>query len=450
MKDGQPEGTPPTVSRGGGAKQGGEVRARWAWAEPAVWTERMLAALERGVKGGVWFSLMDKVWSRENLRAAWRKVKANGGAAGVDRVTVERFAAREEEEIARLHDQMKSGAYAPQPVRRVWIPKGDGTKRPLGIPTVRDRVAQTALRNALEPIFEREFAEGSYGFRPGRGAHDAIRRVDELLAGGRRCVVDADIKGCFDSIPKGPLMARIRERVADGRVLAMAERFLGQPVMEGLEAWTPERGTPQGAVISPLLANLYLHPFDLRMAEAGYETIRYADDFVVLCRTRDEAEAALKAIRGWMEEAGLTLHPDKTRIVAVDEGETFDFLGYRFMTHRGRDLKFPRPKSEKKLRDAIRPKTRRTSGDSLASVIRQVNPVLRGWYAYFRHSHKTAFPKTDKWVRGRLRSILRKRKGGKGRGRGLDHIEWPNVYFSSRGLFSLTTAHALTAEPSRR
>lgn len=263
-------------------------------------------------------------------------------------------------------------------------------------------------------------------------------------------MVDADIKGYFDSVPKGPLMAHVRERVADGRILALTEGFLNQKVMDGLEAWTPGKGTPQGAVISPLLANVYLHPFDRWMAEAGFETIRYAGDFVAMGRTREEAEAALKAIREWMERASLTLHPDKTRSVALDEGGSFDFLGYRHKNVKGRDRKFPRPKSGKNLRDAIRRKTRRASGDSMASVIRQINPILRGWYAYFRHSYKTAYPEVDGWVRGRLRSILRKRGKRKGRGRGLDHQRWPNDYFSSLGLFSLTTAHALTAESSRR
>jgi len=403
----------------------------------------MLAALERGVKGDVWFSLMDKVWKPANLRAAFAKVKANRGGPGVDRVTVPMFERDLEAELTRLGEQLRTGAYTPQPVRRRWIPKGGGKRRPLGIPTVRDRVVQTALRNVLEPIFEQEFAAHSYGFRPGRGAKDALRQVDRLMKAGSRHVVDADIQGYFDSIPKEALLARVRERVVDGRVLALLEQYLNQSVMEAMETWTPETGTPQGAVISPLLANIYLNPLDHLMAQTGVEMVRYADDFVLLCRSREEAEAALEAVRQWMERAGLTLHPDKTRIVSMGEnGSYFEFLGYRFKRHKDRDCRFPRPKSEQKLRASIRAKTRRTNGHSLACIIAQLNPTLRGWYAYFKHSHRTVFPQVDGYVRMRLRSILRKRRKRKGRGRGKDHQRWPNAYFAEHGLFSLTTARA--------
>ncbi len=441
------EERPSPVARASGSKQGGDVRARWAWAEASVWTDRMLTALETGVKGEVWFSLMDKVWSRANLESAFAKVKANRGGAGVDRVTVAMFGARLEPELTRLQEQLRSGAYAPQPVRRVWIPKGDGKMRPLGIPTVRDRVVQTALRNVVEPIFEREFAEHSYGFRPGRSAKDALRRVDSLLKAGYRHVVDADIKAYFDSIPKELLMARVRERVADGRVLNLLEQYLNQPVMEPLKTWTPDTGTPQGAVISPLLANLYLNPLDHLMAQRGDEMVRYADDFVVLCRTREQAESALETIRGWMEEAELTLHPDKTRIVSMDTTGSFEFLGYRFERKKNRDYRFPREKSVKKLHEALRPLTRRNNGHSLDKIIADINPTLRGWFEYFKHSHPSAFRPVDQWVRMRLRSILRRRQHKEGRGRGSDHQMWPNVYFAKRGLFCLVTARALAAQP---
>jgi RNA-directed DNA polymerase len=402
----------------------------------------MLMALEQGVKGGVWFSWMDKVYAPANLVAAFGKVASNRGSAGVDHVTIRRFAAREAEELARLREHLRTGQYQPQAVRRAWIPKGQGALRPLGIPTVRDRVVQTALRNVLEPIFEREFAEHSYGFRPGRSAKDALRRVDRLLRDGHRYVVDADIRGYFDSIPKGPLMRRVEERVADGRVLDLLTQYLNQPVLEDLRQWTPEQGTPQGAVISPLLANLYLNPLDHAMVARGFEMVRYADDFVVLCRTRDEAAQALGFIREWMEQAGLTLHPEKTRIADIDAGQFFDFLGYRFKHQEGKgDQRYPRPKSMGKLRDRIREKTHRCNGLSLANIIVQVNPILRGWFEYFKHSHYTVFPEVDGWVRMRLRSILRKRQKRKGRGRGADHQRWPNQYFADQGLLCLRTAH---------
>ena len=444
------ETTPSSVPQETEARQDGEVRARWAWTEPAVWTERMLAALEQGVKGGVWFSLMDKVYAPANLAAAFRKVASNRGSAGVDRMTIQRFASHEAEELARLHEHLRKGQYQPQAVRRAWIPKGQGALRPLGIPTVRDRVVQTALRNVLEPIFEREFADHSYGFRPGRGAKDALRRVDLLLRDGHRYVVDADIQGYFDSIPKGPLMARVQERVADGRVLALLTQYLNQPVLEDLRQWTPEQGTPQGAVISPLLANLYLNPLDHAMAARGFEMVRYADDFVVLCRTRVEAEQALAFIREWMAQAGLTLHPEKTRIADVDAGQSFDFLGYRFKHQEGKgDRRYPRPKSMGKLRDRIREKTHRCNGFSLTDIIAQVNPILRGWFEYFKQSHYTVFPEVDGWVRMRMRSILRKRQKRKGRGHGADHQRWPNQFFADQGLLCLSTAHGrLRQSPS--
>jgi RNA-directed DNA polymerase len=209
----------------------------------------MLTALETGVKGGVWFSLIDKVFALRNLTAGWARVQANGGAAGVDHVNVERFADHQDASLEKLADELRRGTYQPQPVRRVYIPKPDGTQRPLGIPTVRDRVVQAALRHVLEPIFERDFAEHSYGFRPGRGCKDALRRVDQLLKAGHWYVVDADLKSYFDTIPHERLMDRIRSKVADGRVLHLLEQFLTQGVLDGLEEWTPEEGTPQGASV---------------------------------------------------------------------------------------------------------------------------------------------------------------------------------------------------------
>jgi len=406
----------------------------------------MLTALENGVKGGVWFSLMDKVWSQANLTAAFGRVNANDGAAGIDHVTVDQFAERAEVNVQRLHEELRSGRYQPQDIQRHWIPKpGSTEQRPLGIPTVRDRVVQTALRNVLEPIFERDFAEHSYGFRPRRGCKDALRQVQGLLQNGYSYVVDADLKSYFDTIPHDRLLARIREKVADGRVLALLEAFLQAGVMDGLDRWTPEQGSPQGAVISPLLSNIYLDPLDHAMAQQGFAMVRYADDFVVLCGSAAEAERALRMIQEWTAAAGLTLHPQKTRI--VDTGtESFDFLGYRF--EKGR--RWPRPKSLQKLKETIRTKTRRTEGRSLPVIIEDVNRTLRGWFAYFKHSYRTTFPSLDSWIRMRLRSLLRKRQGRQGRGRGSDHQRWPNAFFTAQGLFSLKAAHVLACQPSSR
>lgn len=406
----------------------------------------MLTALENGVKGGVWFSLMDKVYSPRNLKASYVKVAANQGAAGVDHVTIEEFTRQLEKNLETLSRQLQEGTYQPQAVRRAYIPKPDSPeKRPLGIPTVRDRVAQGAIRHVLEPIFEREFAEHSYGFRPGRGCKDALRRVDGLLKAGYRYVVDADLKKYFDSIPHDGLMKLLRQRVADSRVLGLIEAYLKAGILDEMRYWTPESGAPQGAVLSPLLSNIYLNPLDHYMAQQGFEMTRYADDFVIQCRTREEAERALAVVQQWCEENGLTLHPEKTRIVdGVEEG--FQFLGYEFRKHR----RFPRQSSLNKFRRAIRAKTRRANGHSLDDIIRSVNYTTRGWFEYFKHSYKRVFRDIDGWVRMRLRSILRKRDGREGRGRGADHQHWPNRFFTAHGFFSMEHAHAVACQSSRR
>jgi len=429
------------------AKPAGEIRARWAWVEPEVWTERMLTALEVGVRGGKWHSLIDKVYAIGNLLRGYQRVAANRGAAGVDHQTIEMFEQRLEENVGKLSASLKDDSYRPQAIRRTWIEKlGSKDKRPLGIPTVRDRVVQTAVRHVLEPIFERDFAEHSYGFRPGRGCKEALRRVDHLLKAGYHWVVDADLKSYFDTIPTQPLLERVEEKIADGRVLALVDAFLQQGIMEGMKTWTPTGGTPQGAVVSPLLSNIYLNPLDHRMAEQGFEMVRYADDFVILCRSEAEAREALGRVMEWTEQAGLTLHPTKTRIVDATQAGGFDFLGYTFAQGQKR----PRQKSLKKFKDTIRAKTRRNHGESLKRVIEDLNRTLRGWFGYFQHSHKDTFPTLDSWIRMRLRSILRRRQKQRGRGRGRDHQRWPNAYFAKHGLYSLATAHVLVCQSLTR
>jgi RNA-directed DNA polymerase len=407
----------------------------------------MLTALEEGVMGGKWYSLMDKVYPVPTLRKAFESVRANGGAAGVDHMTVEEFERHLEANLEKLSQALKDGSYRPQAIRRVWIAKpGSQEKRPLGIPTVGDRVVQAALRAVLEPIFERDFAAQSYGFRPNRGCKDALRRVDALLPAGYNWVVDADLKSYFDTIPHAALIGRVQEKVTDGRVIRLLEAFLTQKVMETVEGWTPEEGTPQGAVISPLLSNLYLDPLDQQMARQGREMVRYADDFIILCRSEVEAREALEQVRQWTASAGLKLHPVKTRIVDATQPGGFDFLGYHFE----RGYRWPREKSLQKFKDTIRAKTRRLNGRSLKAIILNVNRTLRGWYEYFKHSHYTTFAPLDQWVRMRLRSILRQRQRRDGPGRGRDHQRWPNAFFAQRGLFSLATAHTRARQSSCR
>jgi RNA-directed DNA polymerase len=426
-------------------KQAGEAAPRepWAWVERSVWTERMLTRLTASEPANrVWFSLLDKTYAPANLQSACDQVWRNGGSAGADEQTVAHFGRHAEAELQRLHEQLRDGTYRPQPVRRAWIAKpGSKEKRPLGIPAVRDRIVQGALRHVVEPIFEADMAEHSYGFRPGRGAKDALRRVDHLLKAGHDWVVDADLKSYFDTIPHDRLLALVKTRVADGRVLALVESFLRAGVLETAKGWQPTaRGTPQGGVISPLLANVYLNPLDHQMAAAGWEMVRYADDFVILCRSEAEAQAALAAVRQWVSEAGLTLHPEKTRVVNAAQPGGFDFLGYHFE----RGMKWPRKKSLKKLKDRVRAQTSRLDGRSLSAIVADVNRSLRGWYGYFQHSHANTFATVDGYVRRRLRSMLQWRLDGVGKGIGAAHQRWPNEWFAHCGLLSLAAEHEWT------
>jgi len=427
------------------AKQDAEARD-WSWVEGSIWTERMVAALVNGVKGGRWFSLIDKVYAPTTLASAWHKVRHNGGAAGVDGQSVDRFAARAEDYLAELAADLRTGTYRPQSIRRVEIAKGDGKTRPLGIPTVKDRVVQAAVKLVIEPIFEAKFLPTSYGFRPRRGCKDALREVDRLLHEGYSFVVDADLQSYFDSIPHDRLMERVETLISDGQVLELLHGWLAQDIFDGVKQWKPTGGTPQGAVISPLLANLYLHPLDELLAGSGYRMVRYADDFVVLCRSPEEAQAALVAIRTWVEANGLSLHPDKTHLGDCRlPGQGFDFLGYRFEAGRRK----VRKKSLKRLKDTIREKTRRTRGDSLVRIVADLNPMLRGWFAYFKHADHQILQGIDGFIRRRLRALLRKQEKRPGFGRcQADHQRWTNAFFSEAGLFALHTAW-LTARGSR-
>ena len=437
MKDKSKESEEQPLAVPTGAKQGGDIPARWAWVEPTVWTTRMLAALENGVKGGRWFSLIDKVYAPANLAAGLKRVRDNRGAAGVDHQSVEHFERHAVKYLDELHQELRDGRYRPRPVRRQWIPKpGTDQERPLGIPTVRDRVVQSAMRHVLEPLWEAKFVDQSYGFRPGRSCKDALRRVEQLLHDGCTWVVDADIQSYYDSIEHPRMLVEVAKQVADGKVLELVEAMLKQCVMEDASTWTPEEGIPQGSALGPLLANVYLHPVDEEVVRAGYELTRYADDLVILCRTEQEAREALARVHDAMTRRGLTLHPDKTRIVDMREPGGFDFLGYHFELGE----KWPRTKSLTKLKDNVRSLTKRNNGNSLETIIARLNAVVRGWFEYFKYARNRTFPTLDGWIRMRLRSILRRRRKQRGAGRGWSNIRWPNVYFAKLGLFTMTTA----------
>ena len=422
----------------------------YGWVERSVWTERMLECLRRGgPEGGVWYSLNDKMISVSTLRSAYARVARNGGASGVDGISVEQFGKRLEEEIARLITALRVGTYRPQAVRRTWIPKpGTDERRPLGIPTVRDRVVQTALAMTLEPIFEQTFSEHSHGFRPGRSAHGALSAVLDHLKAGKVWVVDADLKGYFDSIPHAWLLASVRRKVADRRILGLIDSFLKAGIWNGETLSEPDAGTPQGGVISPLLANIYLNDLDHLMDQSGQSMERYADDFVICCQNQAEAERALEQVRAWTAQAGLTLHPTKTRIVDLSQDRAYvDFLGFRLQRHRDktggdRILRLVRPKTLAKVTDAIRTQTPRKMAHGMTETISGLNRTLRGWFGYFRSASKAIHHNLDGFIRRRLRSQLCKANGMSCWGNGIAHQRWTNAFFDGLDLFSLERAHA--------
>jgi RNA-directed DNA polymerase len=386
--------------------------------EAVVWTNRMLAALGNGVKGDRWHSLMDKVYAPNTLALAWKKVRANKGAGGVDNMSISKFEARQTHYLQELHVALKHQRYQPQSVKRVMIPKADGSERPLGIPTVKDRVVQMAIKIVLEPIFENEFSDDSYGFRPNRNAKDALREVNKYLRAGANWVVDADITGYFDAIDHDLLISMLQEKVADQTLIKLITSYLTQNIFDGTNEWTPIKGSPQGAVLSPLLANIYLTGLD-KIIGAQHKIVRYADDFVILCNSQAEAETALEKVTEWMTAHRLTLHPSKTKIC-----------------------------HEASVRDKIRQHTGRQPGKSLLAVIADLNPILRGWFEYFKHARRNLFRYIDGFVRRRLRSILRKfqkKTGGTGRCQ-LDHKAWPNIFFARLGLFTMHEAHGRASE----
>lgn len=392
--------------------------------------------LHNKVRGGKWHTLIDKVFSERNLSCAAAKVVSKKGAAGVDGQTVLNFSEHERLEIQKIGAQLRDGTYRPSAVRRTWIPKpGSQEKRPLGIPTVRDRVVQTAIVHVIEPILDATFHERSFGFRHGRGCHDALRCVEELLAAGYVYVVDADLKGYFDTIPKDRLLDLVQQKISDRRVLELIQLFLNQGVMEELREWVPVAGVPQGAVLSPVLSNVYLNPLDHLLAERGFQMVRYADDFVILCKSPEEAAAALVLVQSWVESAGLQLHPEKTHIVD-SRTESFSFLGYSF---RGK-FRFPRQKSHRKFVDRLRELTPRKSGESLDTLLIRLNRTLTGWFNYFRHCHWNIYANYDGLIRRRLRRLLAKRHR-----RNPDRLpsnqRWPNAYFTQHGFLSLNERH---------
>ncbi len=398
--------------------------------------------LENKVKGGKWHALIDKVYAPLSLYTAARKVTGKRKAAGVDGQSCEAFEEHLLVETRQLSDEIKAQTYRPSAVLRVHIPKPGrpNETRPLGIPTVRDRAVQRAMLNVIEPILDHQFHERSFGFRHGTGAHDALRIVEQRLQEGCVYVVDADLKGYFDTIPKDRLLALVKEHISDSRMLKLLKLFLDQSILEELREWSPIAGVPQGAVLSPVLSNLYLNPLDHQMAADGFEMVRYADDFVVLCRSQSEAEEALRLIIAWVEEAGLTLHPTKTKIVD-SRIQSFAFLGYSF---RG-DKIYPRRESLAKMKGRLKELIPRKRSGSVELIAAELNRVLVGWFGYFRHCRWTIYHDLDAKIRSRLRRLLLKRHR-KNPERLPRQQRWPNAYFAKAGLYSLREAHFCFAQ----
>ena len=375
-------------------------------------------------------SLIDKVYKRKNLEMAWDRVEANRGSGGVDGQSLEAFGQQLGSELNRLQTELKEEAYQPRPVRQVQIPKAGkpGEFRTLGIPTIYDRVCQQALLNRLEPIFEPVFDEANFGYRRGRSTKDALRKVWKEIQGGREWIVDADLKDFFGSVDHEKLLTLVAQRVADGRVLGLIKAMLKAGSYGQGRLFPSERGTPQGGVVSPLLSNILLTPFDREMRRRGYRLTRYADDWVITCKSVAEARAAVAAALRILKHLGVVLHPQKTRIVHVQHG--FEFLGYkiklgkalrlpaskiRSQARSGALYAYPREKSICRFKEQVRQRTKRRVPLRTRELIAELNPVLRGWGEYYKRAHvRKLFHQLDGWVRRRIWShrFKRWRNGG--------------------------------------
>jgi RNA-directed DNA polymerase len=371
-------------------------------------------------------SLVDRVYKEKNLELAWQKVRQNRGVGGIDGQGIEEFEENLAENLARLHKELKDAIYTPQPVRQKMIPKPGqpGKVRPLGIPTIYDRVCQQAILNRLEPIFEPVFDDANFGYRKGRSTKDALRKIWKELQEGREWIVDADLKDFFGSVDHERLMTLVNQRVTDGRVLRLIEGILKAGCCAEGKRLPTEQGTPQGGVISPLLSNILLTPFDCEMRKKGYRLTRYADDWLVTCKSRSEAASALTAANRILEKLGVRLHSEKTRIVHVRHG--FEFLGFklkrgsqklklapgriRSSVAQGGLYAYPREKSIRHFKEQIRKKTRRNAPVGASALIENINPLIRGWGGYYCKAHvRKLFNRLDRWIVQRIWSHRRKR-----------------------------------------
>lgn len=378
-----------------------------------------------------YYTLKDKVTKIRNMKTAAKHVLDNGGSAGVDRIDTVEFKENYSIHMRELYREFLEDRYQPKPALRVFIPKSDGRQRPLGIPTVKDRIAQAAVRGILEPIYEKEFCDCSLGFRKGKSQIDAINKIEEYKEQGYKWVLDADIKGFFDNIDHELLIEFIKQKVTDGWVIEIIKSWLTMGVMKDGEYIPTEKGTPQGGVISPLLANIFLHEFDKVMVERGYKLVRYADDFVVMTKSKRKAKRAYEVVKEIItEELKLELHPEKT--VITNFGKGFVFLGFEFIAW---NYKRPRKKSLEKFKDKVRKVTKRSQPWKVESIIKRLNAKIYGWANYFGHGNvKKLFRRLDEWIRMRLRTYMEKKKAVMNQNKRI-----PNSFFRKKGLVSLLT-----------
>ena len=384
----------------------------------------------RNLKRNKWYSLIDKIWNLNNLEDAFSKVKENRGAAGIDRVSIVQFEKQRQQNLLEIQRLLKEKRYKAIPVRRVEIPKPNGRFRPLGIPTVRDRLVQQATLNILASIFEAKFLDCSYGFRKERSPHQAIEKIEQYRNDGCEWVVEADIESFFDTVDHELLINQVAEEISDGSVLKLIKSWLEAGAFKGTQMIETKVGTPQGGVISPLLANIYLHPFDVQMTALGFKLVRYADDFVVMCKSVDEADNAMKAIKQILSEVKLKVNAYKTGVVQLSKNRGMEFLGFKIF----KEYKIPQEKAVKIFKDKVRLITKRQQPVNIKEVIEGLNPVVKGWGNYFKIADVNwLYANLDSWTRMRLRSFIEKGKSYEANKR------ITNQYFNELGLCTLSS-----------
>ena len=392
--------------------------------------------------GRKFFQLIDKIYGMDNLKDAWKKVKSNKGCAGIDKQSINDFEKQSEQYLREIQRAVKNGMYKATPVLRKFIPKGGNQFRALGIPPVKDRILQQATKNVIEQIFEMKFLDCSYGYRPNRSAHKAVEQIKKYVDQGYTWVIDADVEKFFDSVDHKLMMNFIAEEISDGKVLNLIETWLKAGVMNKGEIEETTVGTPQGGVISPLLANIYLHEIDKQVTRLyGVRMVRYADDIVILCKTKEKAERTMKRVEEILTSLRLRLNKKKTKIVNVNR-DNFGFLGFNFKRAGGKLFVTPGKKAIKKFKEAVKATTNRRQPVKPKEMVGRLNSVIRGWGNYFKIGNvKKLFTKLDKWIRTKVRTFIEKKKSGYARIRISNYVLKTGYHLTS--LMTLVKSHSL-------